>query len=125
MSLAHMQLKHSSQVTSQKMKEKLELSFRLKEIQNLQINEQMKKVAFAFSNARNVSPQEAAYIILGLPLYVSNFTTVWIPYVLPENRIRILKPNEQLNAMKEDDENVFSANIIDRFSARPSQIKDI
>ena len=83
-----------------------------KEMRNQQINQQMKKVAFAFSNARNVSAQEAAYRILSLPLYSSNITTVWIPSGLPENRIRVLKSKDQLQALDDDDENVFSANII-------------
>ncbi|WAR30905.1 PIF1-like protein [Mya arenaria] len=96
-----------------------------KETRNLQVNEQMKKVAFAFSNARTVSAQEAAYRVLGLPLYVSNFTTVWIPSGLPENRIRILKSKQQLNALDDDDENVFSTNIIDRYAARPSDLKQM
>ena len=46
------------------------------ELKDLRINEQMRKVAYAFSNARNVSAQEAAYRILSLPLHKSNFTTL-------------------------------------------------
>ena len=41
-----------------------------KEMQNQNVSQQMKKVAYAFSNARNVSAQEAAYRILSLPLHV-------------------------------------------------------
>ena len=42
-----------------------------KEMQNQNVSQQMKKVAYAFSNARNVSAQEAAYRILSLPLQTS------------------------------------------------------
>ena len=83
------------------------------------------KVAYAFSNARNVSAQEAAYRILSLPLHKFNFTTVWFPSGFPENRIRIVKPKEQLNALHDEDENVFAPNIIDRYAARPRKMCDI
>ncbi|XP_053378668.1 uncharacterized protein LOC128548229 [Mercenaria mercenaria] len=92
-----------------------------KEMKSLNIKEQMKKAAFSFANARNVSAQEAAYRILGLPLYVSNFTTVWIPSGFPEKRIRILKPNQFLQSLDDDDEYIFCTNIIDRYSARPAE----
>lgn len=92
-------------------------------MRNLQINEQIKKVAFAFSNARNVSAQEAAYRILGLSLYVSNFTTVRIPSGLPENRVRVPKSRRQLQALDDNDKNVFLANIVNRYSVRPSQLE--
>lgn len=95
------------------------------ELKDLRINEPMRKVAYAFSNARNVSAQEAAYRILSLPLHKFNFTTVWFPSGFPENRIRIVKPKEQLNALHDEDENVFAPNIIDRFAARPRKMCDI
>lgn len=37
-----------------------------RDMRNHGINEQVKKIAYAFSNARNISAQEAAYRILGL-----------------------------------------------------------
>lgn len=35
------------------------------------------------------------------------FSTVWLRSGFPENRIRILKPKEQLDALDDEDEDVF------------------
>lgn len=85
----------------------------------------MKKVAYVFSNARNVSAQEVAYRILGLPLHFSNFTNIWIPSGFPETRIRILKAKEKLQTLNDDKEDIFATNIIDRYSARPSEVQQL
>lgn len=74
----------------------------------------MKKVAYALSNPRNVFTHIwIAYVILKLPLCKSNFSTVCLPSGFPENRIRILKPKEQLDALDDEYEDVFAANIVD------------
>ena len=94
-----------------------------KELKDLNIKQQMRKVASTFTNARNVSAQEASYRILGLPLHMSNFKIVWIPSGFPEKRIRIIKPKHLLESLDETDEDVFCSKIIDRYSARPTQVQ--
>ena len=62
-----------------------------KEMASETIRTQMKKCAPAFENAREVSAQESVMRLLSIPLFKSNFETVFIPIDLPEKRIRLLK----------------------------------
>lgn len=71
------------------------------------VNEQMKKVAYAIINARNISAQEQHIESLDF-LYTNQIlSTVWLRSGFPENRIRILKQKEQLDALDDEDEDVF------------------
>ena len=60
-----------------------------KETADAGIREQMKKCGQAFLNARSVSAQEGDYRLLGLPLYKSNFDSIWIPTGLPKERVSL------------------------------------
>lgn len=71
------------------------------------VNEQMKKVAYAFSNARNISAQEQHIEPLDF-LYTNQISQLYgFVVVFSENRIRILKSKEQLDALDDEDEDVF------------------
>ena len=96
-----------------------------KEMKNLNISKQMNKVADAFASSRNVSAQEAVYRLLGLPLYVSNFKTVWIPTGFPHQRVRILKTQALITAMEDDEPDIFVANLLDRYTARPAVLDSL
>ena len=96
-----------------------------KEMRNLNISKQMNKVADAFASSRNVSAQEAVYRLLGLPLYVSNFKTVWIPTGFPHQRVRILKTQALITAMEDDEPDIFVANLLDRYAARPAVLDSL
>ena len=67
-------------ITSYVTKDEREMSLILqlvsREMENQRISKQMNKAADGFANSLNMSPQEAVYRLLGLPLYVSNFKTV-------------------------------------------------
>ena len=91
-----------------------------KETKDAGIREQMKKCGQTFLNARSVSVQEAAYRLLGLPLYKSNFDSVSIPSGLPEERVRLLKSLNTLDNLDDDDENVFVADLLENML--PDQI---
>ena len=96
-----------------------------KEMSNLAISKQMSKVADAFANSRAVSAQEAVYRLLGLPLYQSNFKTVWIPTGYPERRVRILKSQTQLASMEDDEPDIFLPNLLERYAARPAALNEM
>ncbi|WAR11596.1 PIF1-like protein, partial [Mya arenaria] len=87
------------------------------------IKEQMKKCGQAFLNSRSVTAQEAAYRALGLPLYKSNFSTVWIPTGLPSQRISLLKPSYVLQRLDDMDNDVFVSGIADKYSKRPGVLE--
>ena len=96
-----------------------------KEMKNLNISKQMNKVADAFASSRNVSAQEAVYRLLSLPLYVSNFKTIWIPTGFPHQRVRILKTQALITAMEDDEPDIFVANLLDRYAARPAVLDSL
>ena len=56
----------------------------------------MKKCGKGFLNSREVCAQEAAYRLLSIPLFKSNFSTVFVPADIPSKRISLLKPMSQL-----------------------------
>jgi len=74
-------------------------------------------------NARSITAQEAAYRVLGIPLYKSNFTTVWILTGLPKERISLLKPSSVLSNLDDDDDDIFMAGILDKYSCRPESLE--
>lgn len=100
------------------------LSAVAKESEQETVKEQMKKCGQAFLNSRSVSAQEAVYRALGLPLYKSNFTTVWIPTGLPSERIRLLKPTYVLQNLDDADSDIFISGITDKYSNRPAVLED-
>jgi hypothetical protein len=94
-----------------------------KEAAQESIKEQMKKCGQAFINSRSVTAQEAAYRALGLPMYKSNFTTVWIPTGLPSERISLLKPSYVLQNLDDADNDIFVSGIADKYSKRPAVLQ--
>lgn len=70
------------------------------------VNEQMKKVAYAFSNARNISAQEQHIESLDF-LYTNQISQLYGFVVVFLKTESILKPKEQLDALDDEDEDVF------------------
>ena len=79
----------------------------------------MKKVGQAFLNNREVSAQECAIRSLGLPLKRCSRPVEFINTSSFQKRIRMLKPASCLQAMEDDDTNIFYNNITDRYQNRP------
>jgi hypothetical protein len=44
---------------------------------------------------------------------------------LPEKRIRLLKPKYLIDSMEDENDDIFCTNIVDRYSARPQQLKNM
>ena len=85
-----------------------------KEMISMDMRTNMKRCASAFLNAREVSAQEAVFRLLSLPLFKSNFETVFVPVNLPEKRVSLLKPQPIIDSMDETDEGVFQTGLLDR-----------
>jgi hypothetical protein len=69
-------------------------------------------------NNREISAQEAAYRILSNPLKRCSTKMVWIPTDLPEERIGILKPQQVLDTLEDEDTDIFSTGIVDKYQTR-------
>ncbi|XP_053383841.1 uncharacterized protein LOC123535686 [Mercenaria mercenaria] len=96
-----------------------------KEMCNHDWSDQLKSCANAFLNARELSAQEAVYRLLSLPLFKSSFSTVFVPADLPNKRVSFLKPVSVVREMDEDEEDIFTTSIVDRYSARPLSLQNM
>ena len=59
----------------------------------------MKKCGKSFLNSREISSQEATYRLLSLPLFKSNFSTIFVPADIPSKRVSLLKPMSQIKGI--------------------------
>ena len=85
---------------------------------NTTLVEQMRHIGNKFLNAVEISAQEAAYIALQLSLRRSSRSTVYLNTGLPHERVRLLKTCQEIENMDDEDTNIDSSNILDRYSSR-------
>ena len=91
----------------------------------ISIKEQLKSVANTFVNCAEVSAQEAAYHILGMPMSVSSRASIYINTCPPTERVRLVKSKKDLANMDKDCEDIYSTNIIDYYTARPKSLESL
>ena len=89
-----------------------------KEMQNAGVKARLRKVANVYLTNREVRAQEAAYRVLNIPLKRCSLRMVWIPTDLPEDRIGMLKPPAALDELEDEDTDVFSKGIVDKYQNR-------
>ena len=92
---------------------------------NNTVRERLRVIANKFLNSSEISAQEAVYHILSIPLSTNSRSTVFINTNKPENRISMLKSNEILQKLDSDSKDVFVQGLIDMYSNRPDEMKDI
>ncbi|KAJ8048786.1 hypothetical protein HOLleu_01245 [Holothuria leucospilota] len=95
-----------------------------KECNSGDVKTQMKKVAAAFKNSREVSAQEAVYRQLSMPLKRSSRQVVFINTNPKDKRVAMLKRKDVIDKM-EDDEDFFQTSLLDRYQARPDSLEDV
>ena len=62
------------------------------------------------------------YRLLSFPLVKSSFSTVFVPADLPSKRVAFLKPVSMINAMEDEEEDIFATSMLDRYIARPNNL---
>jgi len=72
-----------------------------------------------------MSAQEAAYHCLSLPLSKSSRGSVYISTCPIDERVRMLKSNQQLGSLDKDSRDVFLPNIFEKYSKRPKKFEGI
>ncbi|XP_019628628.1 PREDICTED: uncharacterized protein LOC109473188 [Branchiostoma belcheri] len=116
-------------VTSYMMKSERAMSELLrktaKETANEDVKSQLRKLGTTFLNHREVSAQEAAYRLLSLPLKKASRTVQFINTSAKEKRVSMLKSSAVLDAMEDEDEDVFETSLNDRYAARPSEMESM
>ncbi|VDI08683.1 Hypothetical predicted protein [Mytilus galloprovincialis] len=104
-------------------KDEKEMSQMLKlaasEMRNADVKTRLKHIGYVFLGNREISAQEAAYRLLGIPLKRCNTKVVWIPTDFKENRISILKSQNLLDDLEDDSTDVYCKSIVDKYAIRP------
>ena len=96
-----------------------------KECKDLEIKSKLRKLGAVFLKNREVSAQEAAMRILSLPMKRLSRNIEFINTDSLENRTAILKPKSVIEAMDDDDEDIFQRNILSRYAARPVNLENL
>ncbi|KAJ8049970.1 hypothetical protein HOLleu_02958 [Holothuria leucospilota] len=87
------------------------------------IRNQVRIIGNKFVNAVEVSAQEAAYLLLQLPITRSSRSVVFINTSPPEERTFLLKSKEKLQEMNPHDSDIECSNVIKRYSHRPKLLE--
>ena len=87
-----------------------------------ELKTQLRKVGSAFLTHREVSAQEAVYRILSLPMKQLSRSVVFVNTNPKHERIAVLKNNDSLGQLDDNDTNVFQNSLIDRYQHRPQQL---
>lgn len=92
---------------------------------NTQICTKLERYAKALWNGTEISAQEAAGYILGINNVKSSRADIYIDTSPPEQRTHILKRDEELSSLKDDDENVYQSGLLDHYVNRPLELEEI
>ena len=90
---------------------------------NLTVRDSLRKVGAAFLSTREVSAQECVYRCMPELWLRKTFpTTIFVSTSLPENRLRVAKSQNELDALDDCSTDIYKSNIIERYTYRPKAI---
>lgn len=92
------------------------------EVRTEELKKQLHKIGCAFMNHREVSAQECAYRLLSMPMKQLSRSVVFLNTNHKKDRIAVLKSNDTLQQLDDEDTNMFQKSIINRYQHRPQQI---
>jgi hypothetical protein len=95
-----------------------------KEASDQTVKAQLRKLGNTFLHRREVSAQEVAYRVLGLNLRNNSHGTLFVNSDLPEDRVRILKSQAELQRCAEQgSDQIFYNGLHERYAARPDSLE--
>ncbi|VDI33111.1 Hypothetical predicted protein [Mytilus galloprovincialis] len=92
---------------------------------NKSIREQVRLISNKFLNAIEISAQEASYLSLQLPLKKSSRQVIFINTSPPDQRVVLLKPQNQLESMNDDDDEIECKGLLSRYPERPKSMETL
>jgi hypothetical protein len=92
---------------------------------NLSIPEKLRKYANVLINGTEISAQEAAAFLLGIPNTFCSRQDLFINTAHPDERIHMLKVNEEIDKLGEDSEDICEKGLLDHYSQRPEELEEI
>ena len=72
-----------------------------------------------------ISAQEAVYIVLQVPMRKSFRQVIFINTAPPEERVKLLKPMNEIEKMDDESEEVHSSGLLNRYMKRPSSLENV
>ncbi|XP_061190534.1 uncharacterized protein LOC133198460 [Saccostrea echinata] len=91
---------------------------------NMDLKRQVRHIGNKFLNFVEVSAQEASYLILQMPLTQSSREVVFINTSPPEDRVFLLKHQDELNELPKDSTDIKADGMIQRYARRPKQLEN-
>lgn len=91
---------------------------------NTQICSKLERYAKALWNGTEISAQEGAGYLLGINNVKSSRGDIYIDTSPPEERTHILKREEELSSLKDDDENIYQTGLLDHYVNRPLVLEE-
>ena len=92
---------------------------------NSSIKQQVRDIGNKFLNSVEISAQEAVYIVLQLPMRKSSRQVIFINTAPPEERVKLLKPMNEIEKMDDESEEVHSSGLLNRYMKRPSNLENV
>ena len=89
---------------------------------NEDLRQQVRHIGNQFLNSVEVGAQEAAYLILQMPLTKASREVAFINTSPPEERTFLLKDRESLEQLPENSTDIQASNIIQMYSRRPYKL---
>jgi len=90
--------------------------------ENMSLRESVKHIGNKFLNSVEISAQEAAYLVLQLPISKATRSVIFINTSPPDERTFMLKDKSVLQDMPENSTDIECSNIIKRYSQRPKAL---
>ena len=91
---------------------------------NMTLKESVRHMGNKFLNSVEISAQEAAYLVLQLPLTNCTRSVIFLNTSHPDERTFMLKDQETLEEMPKESTDIACGNTITRYSQRPKQLRD-
>lgn len=91
---------------------------------NMSLKQQVRQIGNKFLTHVEISAQEAAYLILQMPLRNSSRSVVFVNTNEPGQRTFLLKPMESLQELPDSSTDIESDNSIKRYQRRPKSLQN-
>lgn len=91
---------------------------------NLDIKRQVRHIGNHFLNSVEVGAQEAAYLVLQMPLTKASRDVAFINTSPIDERVILVKPETELQKLSDNSTDIECSNIFRRYSKRPKQLEN-
>ena len=90
---------------------------------NMDIKRQVRHIGNKFLNSVEVSAQEAPYLVLQMLLTKGSRDVLFLSTSPPDERVKLLKQQYQLEELGADSTDIHQKNIFERYAKRPKQLE--